>query len=292
MKIIDGKQIADEIYAKVHMKIGALKQKKIIPKMITILVGDDEASRVYVNKKLAMARKMDILAQEVLMPSTATTEEVIQKVDEICNDETVNGVLIQLPLPSQINTPQVLKAIDPAKDIDGFHAYNLGKLVSGFEDLPPATPEGIIYLLEKEGVNLRGAKVVIVGSSLVVGRTLGIMLINREATVTICNEYTPDLARVTSEADVLISATGVASLIKAEYVKEGAFVVDVGFSRVDGKLSGDVDRESVGEKPGCLTPVPGGVGPITVASLLYNLVHAVERQRNIGHKESICILEN
>lgn len=290
MQIVNGKEIADEIYAKVHMRLGELKQRKVIPKMVTILVGDDEASKVYVGKKMEMAKKMDIMAEKVEMPADSSTMEVATKVEEVCNDESVNGVLIQLPLPEQIDTAKILRALDPAKDIDGFHAYNLGKLVSGFEDLPPATPAGIVWLLEHEKTDLLGLNVVVVGASLVVGRTLAIQLINRGATVTICNEYTKDLAQATSQADVLVSATGKAGLIKAEHVKEGAFVIDVGFSREGNKLMGDVDREAVEAKAGKLTPVPGGVGPITVASLLYNLVHAVERQRD-PNKKSICILK-
>jgi len=283
MKLIYGKKIADGIYAGLDKKIKNLARHKIQPKMVTVLVGDDPASIVYVNNKIAMARKLGLGAEIIRMPKNSTTAKVVQVVQKICADKKVNGVLVQLPLPKQINTPEVLRTLSPEKDIDGFHAYNLGKLVVGFEDLPPATPAGIISLLDYKKTKLEGKDIVIVGASIVVGKTLAIMLINRGATVTICNDKTKNLAHITSRADILISATGVAKIIKARYVKKGAFVIDVGFSRdKKGKLCGDVDLNSVKKKVGYLTPVPGGVGLMTIATLLKNLLHATERQHGLA----------
>lgn len=283
MKLIYGQKITDGIYTDLEKRIAKLAQKKIRPKMVTVLVGDDPASIVYVNKKIEMAQKLGLGAEIVHLPKNSKTETVEKIVQKICTDKKVNGILVQLPLPKQIDTPRVLRALCPEKDIDGFQAYNLGKLVMGFEDLPPATPAGIVNLLDHKKIKLAGKNVVIVGASIVVGKTLAIMLINRGATVTICNEQTKNLAKITSEADVLISATGVAKLVEARHVKKGAFVIDVGFSRdKNGKLCGDVDMKSVAKKVGYLTPVPGGVGPLTIATLLKNLIHATERQHGLA----------
>lgn len=290
MKLIYGEKITKKIYAKVEKKITNLAQKKIKPNMVTVLVGDNPASVVYVNKKIQMAQKLGLGAEILHLPKTAKTEEVEVVIQKISKDKKVNGILVQLPLPRQIDTPRVLRAIAPEKDIDGFQAYNLGKLVMGFEDLAPATPAGIIDLLETQKVNLKGKNVVVVGASIVVGKPLAIMLINREATVTICNDKTKNLAKITSQADVVISATGVAKLIKARHVKKGAFVIDVGFARdKNGKLCGDVDLNSVKNKVGNITPVPKGVGPITIATLIKNLLHATERQHGLAQNYK-CII--
>ncbi len=291
MELIYGKKITEKIYAELETKIVKLKEKNIVPKIATVLVGDNPASVIYVNKKVEMAKKIGLEAEIIHLSKESKTEDVKQVIEKICADKNVNGVLVQLPLPAQIDTPKVLRAICPEKDVDGFHAYNLGKLVMGFEDLPPATPAGIIDLLDSENVDLKGKNVVVVGASIVVGKPLSIMLMNREATVTICNDKTKNLAQITNQADVLISATGAAKLITENYVKKDAFVIDVGFARDEnGKLCGDVNSENIKNQAKYLTPVPGGVGPITIATLLKNLVHATERQHDLAENYK-CVIE-
>lgn len=286
MKLIDGKKHARLVYASLAPRISALRKKGITPKIVTVLVGNDPASEKYVQKKLEAAEMLGFIAEKIhLKSSEVNTESLVKLVEKICKQKNTHGILVQLPLPKKVDVPEVIKAIDPMKDVDGFQAYNLGKLVSGFEDLPSATPAGIIDMLSQMKVNLVGKNVVVVGASLIVGRPLAFMLLNRGATVTVCNKSTKNLEKITSMADIVVSATGVAHLIKAKHIKKGSILIDVGFSRdKNGKFVGDIDPKSVQKKAKMLTPVPGGVGPMTIASLMKNLVHAAERQSGINEK--------
>ncbi len=275
-QILDGKALAAEIVAECQQKAASLS-----PTLAVILVGDDPASAIYVrNKKLACERA-GINSLSFEYPATISEAELLAKIAELNADPKVSGFIVQLPLPKHISEPLVIRAIDPKKDVDGFHAYNLGKmfLSKDFEDLAPATPSGIIRLLEKYKINPAGKEAVVVGRSNIVGKPISTMLLNRSATVTTCHSKTADLKAHTISADILIVAVGIAHLITADMVKPGAVVVDAGMNRLEsGKLVGDVDFEAVAEKASYITPVPGGVGPMTIACLIANTIRAAERQ--------------
>jgi len=282
MQLMDGKTVSEELYGRLRGQVAALKEKDIHPKLVIILVGDDQASLSYIRSKRKASEKIGVQA-EVLSykPGEMNTKSLIAKIHELNTDKTVNGILVQLPLPSHIYTPEIIKAIDPNKDIDGFTAYNLGKMFisAEFEDLVPCTPLGIIRMLEFYNVPLEGINAVVVGASNLVGKPIATMLLNRRATVTICNSRTKNLASHTKKADLLVVAVGKAGLITSDMVKEGAVVVDVGINRnADGKLVGDVDFESVSKKASYITPVPGGCGLMTVACLMENVYKATMKQ--------------
>jgi methylenetetrahydrofolate dehydrogenase (NADP+)/methenyltetrahydrofolate cyclohydrolase len=278
MNLMDGKLVAETVYARLQGEVAGLKEKGIHPKLVIILVGDDPASLSYVRSKRKSAEKTGIVAELITYrPEDIDTEGLINKINELNADESVHGILVQVPLPEHIYTPKVMKAIDPKKDVDGFTAYNLGKmfLSAEFENLVPCTPLGVIRMLEYYKISVVGKEAVIVGASNLVGKPMGIMLLNRKATVTICNSKTPDLAAQTRKADILVVAVGKIGLITADMVKEGAVVIDVGINRnAEGKLVGDVDFENVAPKTSYITPVPGGCGLMTVASLMENVYKA------------------
>lgn len=282
MQLLDGKKVASELYQKLQGKVAALKEKNIFPKLVIVLVGDDPASLSYIKQKRKASEQTGILSELInLKPEEVTTQSMIDLVNQLNVDASVHGFIIQLPLPKHVDTPKVLKAVNPKKDVDGFTAYNLGKmfLSTEFEDLAPCTPLGVIRLLEYYEIAVKGLEVTMVGSSNTVGKPLAIMLQNRGATVTICNSKTKDLAAHTRRADILIVAVGKIGLITREMVKEGAVVVDVGINRnEEGKLVGDVDFDGVSEVASFITPVPGGCGPMTVGCLMENVVRAVLQQ--------------
>ncbi len=282
MQLLDGKKVASELYQKLQGKVAALKEKNIFPKLVIVLVGDDPASLSYIKQKRKASEQTGILSELInLKPEEVTTQSMIDLVNQLNADASVHGFIIQLPLPKHVDTPKVLKAVNPKKDVDGFTAYNLGKmfLSTEFEDLAPCTPLGVIRLLEYYEIAVKGLEVTMVGSSNTVGKPLAIMLQNRGATVTICNSKTKDLAAHTRRADILIVAVGKIGLITREMVKEGAVVVDVGINRnEEGKLVGDVDFDGVSEVASFITPVPGGCGPMTVGCLMENVVRAVLQQ--------------
>jgi methylenetetrahydrofolate dehydrogenase (NADP+)/methenyltetrahydrofolate cyclohydrolase len=275
-RIFDGKALSEKLIADCRQKTAELK-----PTLAVILVGDNPASQVYVrNKKLACERA-GIRSVSLEYPASITEAELLSKIAELNADPAISGFIVQLPLPDHIREPLVIRAIDPKKDVDGFHAYNLGKmfLSKDFEDLPPATPAGIIRLLDEYGIDPAGREAVVIGRSNIVGKPIAVMLLNRSATVTVCHSKTPDLAAHTRRADILVVAIGRANFVSGEMVKNGAVVIDVGMNRLpDGKLVGDVDFASVKKKASLITPVPGGVGPMTIASLLLNTIRAAERQ--------------
>ena len=260
------------------------KVQELDPKLVIVQVGLEASSVSYIKKKIESCQKIGLRHEHRQLPFETSFETLLQTIEELNRDPDTTGFIVQLPLPPHLqnHVPLVLRAIDPRKDIDGFTAYNLGKtfLSREFEHLPPATPAGIIRLLEHYKIPIAGKHVVIVGRSNIVGKPLGIMLLNRDATVTICHSHTEDLAHHTKQADILIAATGTPKLIIKEMVKKGAIVIDVGTTRLeDGKLVGDIDFDEVQRIASAITPVPGGVGPMTVASLIQNCVRAKEREQ-------------
>lgn len=282
-QILDGKALAAEIRSEVKTQVAALAEKGVSTALAVILVGDDSASQVYVRNKIKACADTGIRSLEFRMPAETTQQQLLAKIAELNADESVDGILVQLPLPKQINADAVISAIDPAKDVDGFHMANAGALVTGKQGFVPCTPFGVMRLIETSGVNPRGKSAVIVGRSNIVGKPMALLLLAADATVTVAHSRTPDLSAVTRNADILVAAVGRAKLIKADMVKPGAVVIDVGMNRDEnGKLCGDVDFAEVKEIAGSITPVPGGVGPMTIAMLMQNTVLAAQMRRGIS----------
>ncbi|MBU4186513.1 MAG: bifunctional methylenetetrahydrofolate dehydrogenase/methenyltetrahydrofolate cyclohydrolase FolD [Proteobacteria bacterium] len=284
-KIISGTEIAKEIRVELKKEIAELKEKHgLTPGLATVLVGDDPASKVYVGQKDKSCNNLGIYSRMINLPADASEEDLLKLVDELNNDSNIHGILIQLPLPKHINETRVLYAIDPNKDVDGFHPVNVGKMVIGEKCFLPCTPHGVLELLSRSGVKTEGAEVVIVGRSNIVGKpVLNLMLQKRpsgNATVTLCHTRTKDLSFHTKRADILIVATGHPKTVTGDMVSEGVVVIDVGVNRIgktpEGKaiLVGDVEFDSVKEKAAAITPVPGGVGPMTIVMLMTNTVEA------------------
>lgn len=276
MKLINGKEISKDIKDHIKEEVAALKANgKRLPKLVVLLVGDNQASKVYVRNKERGCQYTGILSEIIKRDENCSQEEVLQIIDRLNHDESVDGILVQLPLPKQIDEQAVIEAIDPAKDVDGFHPRNIAKLFLNEEGLVPCTPAGMMYMLEAIDYDLDGKEVCVVGRSNIVGKPVSLLALAKNATVTMAHSHTKDLAKVTSRADVLIAAIGQAKFFTKEYVKEGAVVLDVGMDRDENnKLCGDVDFEDVKEKCYAITPVPGGVGPMTIAMLLKNTLKA------------------
>lgn len=282
-QILDGKALAAEIRSEVKIQVAALAEKGVSTALAVILVGDDSASQVYVRNKIKACADTGIRSLEFRMPAETTQQQLLAKIAELNADENVDGILVQLPLPKQINADAVISAIDPAKDVDGFHVANAGALVTGKQGFVPCTPFGVMRLIEKSGVDPRGKSAVIVGRSNIVGKPMALLLLAADATVTVAHSRTPDLCAVTRNADILVAAVGRAKLIKADMVKPGAVVIDVGMNRDEnGKLCGDVDFSEVKAIAGSITPVPGGVGPMTIAMLMQNTALAAQMRRGIS----------
>lgn len=282
-QILDGKALAAEIRSEVKTQVAALAEKGVSTALAVILVGDDSASQVYVRNKIKACADTGIRSLEFRMPAETRQQQLLAKIAELNADENVDGILVQLPLPKQINADAVISAIDPAKDVDGFHVANAGALVTGKQGFVPCTPFGVMRLIEKSGVDPRGKSAVIVGRSNIVGKPMALLLLAADATVTIAHSRTPDLCAVTRNADILVAAVGRAKLIKADMVKPGAVVIDVGMNRDEnGKLCGDVDFSEVKAIAGSITPVPGGVGPMTIAMLMQNTALAAQMRRGIS----------
>ena len=272
--LLDGRLVSDLLLKGVSHKVSALKKKKIAPKLVIIIVGDNPASLSYIRQKSNAAQKTGIVCEVKNLPEKTTTKNLVSLIEKLNKDNKTHGILVQLPLPPKIETPLVIRAVDPKKDVDGFNAYNLGKmfLSKEFEKLAPCTPSGIIKLLEHYKISVAGKNVTIVGRSNIVGKPLAVMLINRDATVTVCHSKTRNLTDYTKRADILVAAVGRPNFIKAAMVKTGAIVIDVGVNKVDGKLVGDVDFKAVAKKASFISPVPGGIGPMTVACLMENVI--------------------
>ena len=276
--IIDGKQISADIKAEVAAKVSELSKRGITVSLAVILVGEDPASQVYVRNKKKACEATGIRSVSHELPESTTQEELISLISDLNADDSINGILVQLPLPGHIDEDSVIRAIDPAKDVDGFHPESVGALSIGQKGFVSCTPAGIIQLLKRSGIEMDGKDCVIVGRSNIVGKPMGILMLRENATVTITHSHTRDLKAVCSRADILIVAIGRAKMIDADYVKDGAVVIDVGMDRDEnGKLCGDVDFEAVKDKCLAITPVPGGVGPMTIAMLMYNCLIAAER---------------
>ncbi|HKM42761.1 MAG TPA: bifunctional methylenetetrahydrofolate dehydrogenase/methenyltetrahydrofolate cyclohydrolase FolD [Limnochordia bacterium] len=277
-RIIDGKGIAAEIRGDLKKEVAELTAQGQIPGLVVILVGEDPASTVYVRNKERSSKEVGINSTVHRLPAETTQEELLGLIERLNNDASVHGILVQLPLPGHLNEDEVINAISPNKDVDGFHPINAGKLLIGDDDAFVAcTPAGVLELVKRTGVPIKGQNVVIVGRSNIVGKPAAVLFLQEHATVTVCHSRTKDVAEECRRADILIAAVGRPEMIKKDWVKPGAVVIDVGINRVDGKLVGDVDFENVKEVAGAITPVPGGVGPMTIAMLLRATVQSASR---------------
>jgi len=294
-QIIDGKQVAADMRVELKEQVAELKEKGIVPGLGVILVGEDPASKSYVTAKERACENIGIYSDNNRLPAETSQEKLMALVEKMNKDPKINGILVQLPLPKGLNEAEVLLAIDPAKDVDGFHPVNVGKMVVGEKAFLPCTPHGVVQLLKRSGVTIEGAEVVIVGRSNIVGKPLANMLIqkkpNANATVTVCHTRTKDLPYHTKRADIVIAAAGRPNTVTADMVKDGVVVIDVGVNRVEDatkkrgyRLVGDVDFEAVKEKASFITPVPGGVGPMTITMLLYNTVESAKKAAGIEVK--------
>ena len=274
--IIDGKKCSEEILENLRRDISEYKEKTgKVPGLAVIILGNNAASKIYVKSKIRACEKTGILSKEIILDENISEEELINEIEKLNNDKNINGILVQLPLPPHINEKKICEAISVKKDVDGFKAENLGKIMLGDDDgFISCTPQGIIYLIDQLNMDLHGKNVVVVGRSNIVGKPVASLLINKGATTTVCNSKTKDLAGILRKADIIVIAIGKAKFLTKDMVKEGAVVIDVGINRVDGKIYGDVDYENVKDIVSHITPVPGGVGPMTIAMLLKNTVKA------------------
>lgn len=278
-KILDGKAVAARIREEVRREIEAFKAEfGTVPGLTVIIVGDDPASKVYVGNKHKACGELGIASEVIRLPADTGEADLIAAIDRLNADAAVHGILVQLPLPKHINAEKVLERIRPDKDVDGFHPLNAGNLAIGREALVPCTPNGVVKMLEMEGIAVEGKRAVIIGRSNIVGKPMFHLLLARNATVTVCHSRTRDLAAVCREADILVAAIGKPNFVTADMVKPGAVVIDVGINRVGDKLVGDVDFAAVQAAAAAITPAPGGVGPLTIAMLLHNTVKAARMQ--------------
>ncbi|WP_321314547.1 bifunctional methylenetetrahydrofolate dehydrogenase/methenyltetrahydrofolate cyclohydrolase FolD [Halarcobacter sp.] len=278
MTLLDGKSLSNKIKEEVRVEVKELKQEKnITPGLAVVLVGDDAASATYVNSKHKACETAGIYSEVHKKPSSTTQEELLELIEQMNNDPKLDGILVQLPVPKHIDTTTVLEAINPLKDVDGFHPYNVGRMVSNLDAFLPATPFGVMRMFEEYNIDLVGKNVCVIGSSDIVGKPMASLLINAKATVEVCNSKTKDLKAHTLRADIIIVAAGRVNLVTEDMVNEGAIIIDVGINRLEtGKLVGDVDFEACKEKCSFITPVPGGVGPMTIGMLLKNTVKAAK----------------
>jgi methylenetetrahydrofolate dehydrogenase (NADP+) / methenyltetrahydrofolate cyclohydrolase len=279
-RIIDGKALSDVIKAEVAQRAEVLKSRGIVPGLAVVLVGENPASQVYVRNKAAACEKAGLHSKVIRLAAGVTQARLLDVVEELNLDKTIHGILVQLPLPPHMDSHKVIEAISAAKDVDGFHISNAGLLMTGLPLFRPCTPYGIMKMLESQDVALRGAEAVVVGASNIVGKPMAMLLLAAGATVTLCNSKTRDLGAQTRRADVLVVATGKPEMVTGDMIKPGAIVIDVGINRrADGTLTGDVEFESAKKVAGAITPVPGGVGPMTIAMLLVNTLEAAERSK-------------
>jgi len=278
MQLIDGKSLANKVQASVSSEVEQLKQEKnIVPGLAVILIGDDPASHAYVKMKAKACEKVGFYSITHNMPDTISQDEIIATIEMMNNNPRIDGILVQLPLPKHVDTDKILEVIDPKKDVDGFHAYNVGRLVTNLDSFVACTPLGVMKMFEEYNIDLKGQDVCVVGASNIVGKPMASLLLNADATVTVTHIHTKDLKAHTSKADIIVVGVGVPGLIKADMVKDGAIVIDIGINRIkDGSLVGDVDFKAVSPKCSYITPVPGGVGPMTIAMLLSNTLKAAK----------------
>ncbi|HDB1620282.1 TPA: bifunctional methylenetetrahydrofolate dehydrogenase/methenyltetrahydrofolate cyclohydrolase FolD, partial [Staphylococcus aureus] len=281
-KILDGKQIAKDYRQGLQDQVEALKEKGFIPKLSVILVGNDGASQSYVRSKKKAAEKIGMISEIVHLEETATEEEVLNELNRLNNDDSVSGILVQVPLPKQVSEQKILEAINPEKDVDGFHPINIGKLYIDEQTFVPCTPLGIMEILKHADIDLEGKNAVVIGRSHIVGQPVSKLLLQKNASVTILHSRSKDMASYLKDADVIVSAVGKPGLVTKDVVKEGAVIIDVGNTPDEnGKLKGDVDYDAVKEIAGAITPVPGGVGPLTITMVLNNTLLAEKMRRGI-----------
>ena len=280
MQIIDGKKVSAEVKANVKKQTEELKEKYgVTPGLAVVIVGDDPASRVYVNNKKKACEAVGFMSEEYALPAETTHEELLALVKKLNDKEDINGILVQLPLPKHLDDKAVIEAISPLKDVDAFHAVNVGKIMLGEYDFLPCTPAGVMEMLHSYDIPVEGKECVVIGRSNIVGKPMGMLLLHENGTVTICHSRTKNLAEVCRRADILVAAVGIPKFVKADMVKDGAVVIDVGMDRDEnGKLCGDVDFDNVKDKCSFITPVPGGVGPMTIATLMTNTLKACKLQ--------------
>ncbi|MGN1320746.1 MAG: bifunctional methylenetetrahydrofolate dehydrogenase/methenyltetrahydrofolate cyclohydrolase FolD [Acutalibacteraceae bacterium] len=280
--IIDGKTVSAAVKQRVADEVKILNQKGVSVCLAVILVGEDPASKIYVANKKKACEQLGIISKEYVLPADTDQEEILSLIEQLNNDKTVNGILCQLPLPKGLDEKAVIDAISPEKDVDAFHPVNVGKIMIGDYDFLPCTPAGIMEMLAYYNIDVSGKECVVIGRSNIVGKPMAMLLLHKNGTVTICHSKTKNLCEVTSKADILVAAVGKANFVTADMVKDGAVVIDVGMNRnSDGKLCGDVDFQAVSQKASYITPVPGGVGPMTIATLMQNTLTAAKRQNNI-----------
>ena len=278
-QILDGKKVSQKVKDDLSQKVAELKQKGVNPGLAVVIVGDDSASRVYVNNKKKACEYCGIYSEEYALPASTTEAELLELVEKLNTKADIHGILVQLPLPKHINEETIINAIRPEKDVDAFHPVNVGKIMIGNFDFLPCTPAGVMELLDDAGIDLCGKHCVVIGRSNIVGKPQAMLLLHKNATVTICHSKTANLKEVARTADILVVAVGRAKMVNEEYIKDGAVVIDVGMDRDEnGKLCGDVDFDSACKKASYITPVPGGVGPMTIATLMKNAVTAAIRQ--------------
>lgn len=282
MNLLNGKELAQKLQQEMTQEVTELKEKGLQPGLAVILVGEDPASQVYVRNKERAANNIGMYSVVYRLPETTSEADLITKIEELNHDDKVHGILVQLPLPKHINEELVLDTIDPAKDVDGFHPMNLGNLFAGKPTMIPCTPAGIMELIKLSGIDLAGKNAVIIGRSNIVGKPMAHLLLQANATVTICHSKTKDLPKVAKQADVLVVAIGRANFVTADFVKEGAVVIDVGINRDENnKLTGDVKFDEVAPLTSFITPVPGGVGPMTITMLMRQTIDAAKRKENV-----------
>ena len=280
MTILDGKKLSTKIRVKVKEDVELLQNKSITPGLAVILVGADPASTAYVNMKSKACKEAGIYSIAHEMPETISQENILEIIEMMNNNQNIDGILVQLPLPKHIDTTAILEAIDPSKDVDGFHPFNVGRVSAGLDGFIPATPYGVMELLKEYKINIKGKNVCVVGASNIVGKPMATLLLNENATVEICHIFTDDLKKHTLNADIICVGVGVVNLIKKDMVKDNVIIIDIGINRLpNGKLTGDVDFENISEKCSYITPVPGGVGPMTIAMLLKNTVKSAQRRK-------------
>jgi methylenetetrahydrofolate dehydrogenase (NADP+)/methenyltetrahydrofolate cyclohydrolase len=282
-KIIDGKAIAQGYRDELAVRVGRLKESGVTPGLAVVIVGDDPASKVYVRNKALACESIGMHSEVHALSSNTTQAQLVDFLHRLNRDDDIHGILVQLPLPKHMSSRAVIEAIVPEKDVDGFHYRNIGSLVAGEPAFYPCTPWGVMKMLEHEGVAVEGRQAVVIGRSMIVGKPMALMLINSGATVTVCHSKTRDLPAVARQGDIVVAAVGRANMVGAEMVKPGAIVIDVGINRLpSGKLAGDVDYDAVAPVASMITPVPGGVGPMTIAMLLANAVKSAERVAGLG----------
>jgi len=280
MQLIDGKALANKVQTSVASEVEQLKREKnIVPGLAVILIGDDPASHAYVKMKAKACERVGFYSITHSMPDAISQNEIIATIEMMNNNPRIDGILVQLPLPKHVDTDKILEVIDPKKDVDGFHAYNVGRLVTNLDSFVACTPLGVMKMFEEYNIDLEGKDVCVVGASNIVGKPMASLLLNANATVTITHIFTKDLKSHTSKADIVVVGVGVPGLIKEDMVKEGAIVIDIGINRIaDGSLVGDVDFKNVSKKCSYITPVPGGVGPMTIAMLLSNTLKSAKKR--------------